>query len=603
MKPFIKDALRILKKNWLSLFLFELIYRIFFMAALVNGSGIMMEICLKRLGYSYLTAENYGKFISDPLTIFLMVFGAVLICLALVFELYAVFSCYECSWRGKKISVPAMIRFGGLGTVRFVRRYPLKWLFYMMGCSPYLCIHFLVWEVMQTKFLQFSIRQISGRVWQLSVILIFALVIFVLSMLFAFTMPRRIMTLERPDGIMDQWKWNMKENWKRNLCFSIVVQLFATFVVLILYLLSLVLMVVYVMTVRSSGTMVSAVLIYGRLIRYSAGFVVGGVGMVFTLLYLYTFFARSDKKNHYCRARAGRKSRFKQILTSRWMMSAVTFCMIFCEVIYLAVEVTPNLSGMAAARSAVEVTAHRGGAKMAPENTLSSMKYAVKAMADVAEIDVQETKDGVIVLLHDTNLKRTTGINANIWDLTYEEVSQLDAGVKFNKKFLGEQIPTLEQVIQYCKGKIRLNIEVKYNGHNKNIVQKVVNIIEDNDFINDCVLTSMNYKFLKEAKKENPKIRTGYTLKMTYGDLSQLEDVDFFSVKHTYINRKFVEQVHKLGKEVYAWTLNYQGDMQRMVNMRVDNIITDEPELVRKVILGETDRNPSFWTLLKYAVR
>lgn len=113
----------------------------------------------------------------------------------------------------------------------------------------------------------------------------------------------------------------------------------------------------------------------------------------------------------------------------------------------------------------------------------------------------------------------------------------------------------------------------------------------------------MNYKFLEQVKKENPNIRTGYTLRMTYGDLSELTEVDFFSVKHTYITRQFVDEVHRLGKEVYAWTLNYQGDMQRMITLKVDNIITDEPELVRKVLLGETDRNPSFITLLKYAVK
>lgn len=82
-----------------------------------------------------------------------------------------------------------------------------------------------------------------------------------------------------------------------------------------------------------------------------------------------------------------------------------------------------------------------------------------------------------------------------------------------------------------------------------------------------------------------------------------MDAADFFSVKYTYITESFVEHAHSLGKEVCAWTLNYQGDMQRMVNCGVDNIITDDQELVRKVILGTTDRNPGFVSLLGYALK
>ena len=131
----------------------------------------------------------------------------------------------------------------------------------------------------------------------------------------------------------------------------------------------------------------------------------------------------------------------------------------------------------------------------------------------------------------------------------------------------------------------------------------MVRIIEEQEFAENCVLTSMNYKFLEQAKALNPKIRTGYTMNMTYGDLENMDGADFFSVKYTYITERFVEKVHALGKEVYAWTLNYQGDIQRMVNCKVDNIITDDPELVRQVILGGTDRSPGFLELLKYALK
>lgn len=579
---------------------FELTYRIFCMAVLVKGSDIVMKICLSRLGFSYLTAENYQKFITYPLTLAFAAVGLILICLALNFEIHALFYCFEASWRRKKITVPAMICRGAEGAWHLVRKNPRRWLPYMVCASPYLGIHFLVWEMTQTKFLQFSIQQLLG-VFRHYYLLAAVLAVFVCSMLFSFTIPRRVMTQDKPGEINAFWIRRLRSEWKTDLFFSALLQIFATAVVLILYLLALVIMVAWVKVTRNSQTMVSAVLVYGSLIKYSAGVVVGGVGITFTLLYLYTFFARSDQKRRREHSRGRRKNNRMRRFHSK-AAAAATVLIVLLETVFLVAEARINLPNVASSQAQIAVTAHRGGAKMAPENTMSAMKYAVESLADYAEIDVQETKDGQVVLLHDTNLKRTTGLNADIWDLTYDEVSQLDAGVKFNKKFRGEQIPTLDEVIKYCRGKIKLNIEVKYNGHNKNIVKKVVKIIEDNDFYDNCVLTSMNYKFLQQAKKENPEIRTGYTLRMTYGDLSNVEDVDFFSVKHTYINRQFVEEVHRLGKEVYAWTLNYQGDMQRMIGLGVDNIITDEPELVRRVVLGETDRNPSFFTLLGYAL-
>ena len=99
------------------------------------------------------------------------------------------------------------------------------------------------------------------------------------------------------------------------------------------------------------------------------------------------------------------------------------------ETVYLVYAMRATRAEATASSQYISVSAHRGGARKAPENTMSAIKYAVDSMSDYAEIDVQETSDGEIVLMHDTNLKRTTGLNASIWTLTYDEISQLDAGV------------------------------------------------------------------------------------------------------------------------------------------------------------------------------
>ena len=117
------------------------------------------------------------------------------------------------------------------------------------------------------------------------------------------------------------------------------------------------------------------------------------------------------------------------------------------------------------------------------------------------------------------------------------------------------------------------------------------------------MVTSMNYSFLKQVKKANPDIRTGYIMTMTYGTISRIEAADFFSVKYTYVDEAFVREAHSLGKEVHAWTVNYRGDIKRMLDVGVDNIITDNPVLVRKVKNQESDMQTDFWDLMRYAFK
>ena len=471
----------------------------------------------------------------------------------------------------------------------------------MAGCAPYVYFHLIIWEFSQAKLAMVTLQKVYEFLPKWFFVLLLVLML-VGSMFFSFTMPFRLLRLEDGREVREHTGQMLKGRWKRDVLYSFLLQLFVLVAVLVIYFIMLVVMVAAVKLTRDSGSLVSAVLIYGNWIQVGAGVLAGAMGTVAGLLFMYTFFARSEKPV-VIRQSPQPRGRFLAVMTGRYMTFMVTVLIFALESILILYFAGTSVPNKAAAQNYVAVTAHRGGARMAPENTISAMEYAIEAMADYAEIDVQETKDGEIVLLHDNNLKRVTGLNANIWNLTYDEVSQLDAGIKFHKKFRGEKIPTLNEVIECCKGKIRLNIEIKYNGHNSQIVKKVVKIIEDQGFEDSCVLTSMNYKFLEQAKELNPKITTGYTMSMIYGDLSKLTAADFFSVKYTYLNQGFVRRAHALGKEVCAWTLNYQGDMQRMVDCGADNIITDDPELVRKVILGELEQNPSFFTLLKYAMK
>ena len=601
MKGFFKAAVQIIRENFISLFLFELTFRVLAAIFLLRTGHWVIDRLLQFQGYSYLTPDNYESFLSHPLTVLTILAVLLLIFLALLFECCGILTCFERGWRREKITLPGMIRAGAAGCLALIRRFPLRWILYMAGAAPFLSLHLILWEISRAKLAAVTLQKLSGAV-AVPVLAVLLAAVFFLSMCFCFTLPQRILRREEGKTVRNDTRRILKGRFGRGLGCACLVQVLAFAAVLLLFVAAIAVMTAAVKFGRSQGNEISAVLVYGGWIRLAAGITAGSAGLTASLLYLYTFFARSDKRELPVRA-PGRRGRLLQLLSGRRMLGLLTALIVASEGLLVLFLMRDSIPDKTVGDGSVAVTAHRGGARVAPENTLSALEAAVDSLADYAEIDVQETADGEIVLLHDTNLKRVTGLNANIWDLTYEEVSQLDAGIKFHKKFRGEKIPTLGEALEYCRGKIRLNIELKYNGHNAQIVPKVVKIIEEYGFEENCVVTSMNYKYLEQIKQLNPDIVTGYTLSMVYGNLSKMTAADFFSVKYTYLSRSLVRRAHLLGKEVCAWTLNYQGDIQRMIDCGADNIITDDPELVRRVILGELDLNPSYWDLLNYALR
>ena len=224
----------------------------------------------------------------------------------------------------------------------------------------------------------------------------------------------------------------------------------------------------------------------------------------------------------------------------------------------------------------VAVTAHRGSSRHAPENTLSAVRRAIEDGADFAEIDVQETADGVVVLLHDTDLMRIAGVDKKIWQVTYPEIKSLDAGSWFSKDFKGEHIPTLAETLELARDKIKLNIELKFNGHQKQLIESAVKIIEDHKFGSRCVISSLNFAGLKKVRELNPDLQTGYIVARSIGNKFGA-DIGFLSLASNMVNADVVAAAGKSKKEVHVWTINSPANMSYFIDLGVDNIITDYP--------------------------
>lgn len=245
----------------------------------------------------------------------------------------------------------------------------------------------------------------------------------------------------------------------------------------------------------------------------------------------------------------------------------------------------------------VHIASHRGHSVSAPENTLPALELAIEAYSDYAEIDVQQTKDGVLVLLHDKSLRRTTGLNKFIWTLDYEEIRGLDAGAWFSDEYIGTHIPTLEEAMELCKGRINLNIEIKPHGYEQNLEEKLVSLIEEYDYENQCIISSSSYNSIVKIKSLNEDLKTGLIISVGYGNFYNKPEVDFLSMRSSFVTKSVVESAHLAGKEIHAWTVNTRNELERMKSLGVDNIITDNPTLAKEVLLMD-DSSKTFVELL-----
>ena len=228
---------------------------------------------------------------------------------------------------------------------------------------------------------------------------------------------------------------------------------------------------------------------------------------------------------------------------------------------------------------------HRGASGHAPENTLAAIRLAMEMGAQMSEIDVQQTADDRLVLLHDDGLERTTSGAGFLWQKNLQELQGLDAGSWYGAQFAAEPLPTLEEAMALAHGKIKLNIEVKLHGHERDIAPLVVAAIRRENFQEECLVTSFGHAVADEIKRLAPELRVGYI----FGPREFHESVftgaaEVLSVNHYLISPEFMQKARAHGKQVHVWTVNERPLMRRMLDFNVDAIITNYPDRLAELV-------------------
>ena len=227
----------------------------------------------------------------------------------------------------------------------------------------------------------------------------------------------------------------------------------------------------------------------------------------------------------------------------------------------------------------VEIVAHRGDSFRFPENTMAAFRGAAAAGADYAELDVRRTEDGVLVVMHDSNLLRTAGVDREICNVTYDELRSLRVKENGLLGFRGETIPTLQEVLQFLKeSNLMLDIELK-PCRGESFEKNVVNLILNEDLQNRCQIASSDCGILQRVKSYAPALKTVYVGCNFKSCLLQLHCADAISLKEDCVDASVVRLSHAAGKPIYVWTINTKKTLDEAIAIGVDGVITNNPEL------------------------
>lgn len=238
------------------------------------------------------------------------------------------------------------------------------------------------------------------------------------------------------------------------------------------------------------------------------------------------------------------------------------------------------------------VIAHRGASHYAPENTMAAFKMAWQMKADMIELDVQLSKDGVPVVFHDAKLEKHSNGRGLVSSYLYDELRQLDAGKWFSIEFMGEKIPSLEKVLKWAAGKIMVNIEIKAEAvsHSQKggIEEKVIQLVQEAGLEKHVIISSFDYRAVERIKKIAPGILTGllYDKKSSTkrGPVDLLRDykADFFHCSKSQMGKEWRRQLNASEKRFLIYTVNRKKTMQKWIEKGAFGIFSDKPNLLRE---------------------
>ena len=594
-------GMRRLTAHWKPLILFEILWKLVTLLVIAPACAGLIQLAIHLAKLKYLTTSNLLQFLRSPWTILLLAVLLLLAALYTLFEIAAVCTCFRQSrFQKVRTTLGRMVRSGLQSVLHFFR-----------GGGPFLVLHLLV----LIPLMQFSATSgiftamgipdflayyMTKKEFLLPIYVAAIILCCLLSVRWVFS---SVLFTQNQCSYRSARATSVQlvrgRFWQT--FFSVLVWNCCYFAALLVFLCMIT--VVVLMVIRATG---SNDLIMSQAMRILKL-------LILIVLWSFSFFATPICMAHLTALLEKRCVQMPEVVLPetvplsrsakpfRRSTAVLTACCFTVAALGLNLSYVYSVfTGKANFRLALfqnpTVMAHRELSADAPENTLYAFSDAISVGADFIELDVQQTRDGVLVVMHDSNLKRTTGVNKDIWDVDYADIQDLDAGSWCDPAYANARIPTLEETLQFVDKRAKLNIEIKPTKHGSDTLeQDVAELITRYQYTDACYVTSFSYGSLKKVKEANPEIRTGYLMSVAYGQFYSLKYADAFSLNKVFVTSQVVNAAHQQGKQIFAWTVNSMSEVRSLSNLHVDSIITDDPVMVQNVIsrdsTGETLRS------------
>lgn len=648
-KRIFKNTVRLLFQHSILLLTGQGILTGIYILLLIPLLSVFYRLALSVTGYSYVTISNIGNILIHPIVLLFLLLVFIVMGIALLLEACYLITFYTLIEDGEK---PGLIKVLVLSLKKliliFLRRnlslLPMVWL--IIGISNIPLFLFAVKRVRVLSFISDNLMDFDFAI-PVAVLITVGLVVLMIRRLFIFLYSliegktyvkskkldnnNRRKTRDTADLIKPEDKGKVKRsinnnknmeysNNLKNIIFRTAVigeeylkrisftRTFFYFIIwniwigladLALYILTMAITALFITGIPDKSLAIATFLTINDKMN---GYFFIGIFAINTLanfaLYTHLFFQYKLEQNENVDIDHTVDTIFIQVGAYKTVIK-IALILLACFNFYSFYDIVRNGSPLAYMNlDMIHVTSHRGFSAGVPENTLPAIERAIEEQADFVEVDVRMTKDRELVLLHDENLLRTTGVNKKIWQLNFLEVSHLDAGKWKDKAYTGTRIPTLREVFELCKGKVNLNLDLKYRNEGEGLEEKVAALIEEYEMQWQCVISSTSLTALEHIKELNPDIRTGYITYQIYRGYLTNENIDFFSVRSNLITKTVSSDIHKSGKEIHVWTVNNRSELERMKRLGVDNIITDDPSYAKEVLYQEASGR-FFLTLAK----
>ena len=553
----------------------------------------VMKLALKAQGLSYLSDETIGTFIRSPLTWFFLLLIVLGMAFFTLFDICCIITCIHASFRKQAMPLLALMRKGLKTSLRVIYQRNIVMILYLLIIIP--MTHALVISGYITKFTvpQFIVDYIMSHTWLAILYIGFWIYIGLRSFHWIYSL--HYFCLENCN-----FKQARKRSWKlqKNHYWTDLIIVLGW---------SAACIGIYYGVILSGSWLVSRVNqalptqdLFSSLTLSGISLLMDVCGALFFCFDLPLFFICISLLFYYRKAAAGERiprvfrdlDNAYRVTNTRWVKKIYMYrkrIIALSIVVVIGVNFAYNFADRRGVLhmglgNPVEVTAHRGYSAAYPENTIPAFKGAIQVGADWAELDVQQTADGEVIVMHDSNLKRTTGLDKEVWQVTWDEIKDLDNG---------SWIPTLEEVLKVCRGKIHLNIEIKPSGHDKDLEEQVAKLLKKYHMRDTCVVSSLKYDSLRKIKQADDSIETAYITSVSYGNFTDLEYADGYSVESTLLSKSFVNKAQKAGKQIYVWTVNSEERLEKVVGMGIDNVITDDPVMAKELIYEQ--EHSTFW--------